>query len=333
MKWLTWLIVPLLAWGEEEFSFDARSFEKKRFELQSYLRSDNTIQWQRDPSRRTVRTSDELNLQTWWDEEPLNLYADASIFYRNDNRTPHDQESLLNAFRQRFGDERESLDAGKKVLRWGKGYAYSPLAFFERPKDPVYPDLSREGFWMAHAQLTRTPDERLLSTYTLDLLYLPDIDENRDHFRSTDSRGGAKLYLLSGQSDIDLIVAENAFGADISSDIGNGLELHADFGAKGGEKSSLLGMRYQSPSDLTIIAEWFRTYENLSYRYLKVTQKEPLNMVYSSLYALWLDQEDSSAYRLLTGGTYDFKNGFTLDLAYIRTDIADGAKIIVYYYF
>ncbi len=331
MRFLLCLLLPLLVWGEEEFSFDAETFEKKRFEHQGYLRSDNALQW--SDTGRTARTSDELNLQGSWNDSPLNLHADLSAFYRDDSRSSGDEEILLNELRQRFGDERESLDVGKKVLRWGKGYAYSPLAFFERPKDPIYPDLSREGFWMAHAQFTRTPEEGIVSAATLDLLWLPDIGENRDHFASTDSRGGAKLYLLSGRTDIDLILAENAFGADISSDVGNGVELHADFGIKGGDKSTLLGVRYQSPSDLTLIAEWFRTYEDERYRYLKATQKEPLGWVYSSLYALWLDQEDSSAYRFLSGGTYDFKNGFTLDLAYVRTDQSDGAKMILYYFF
>lgn len=331
MRLLLWLFLPLLVWGEEEFSFDAETFEKKRFEHQGYLRSDNTLLW--SDAGRTARTSDELNLRGTWNESPINLLADFSAFYRDDSRSDGDDEFLLNELRQRFGDERESLDAGKKVLRWGKGYAYSPLAFYERPKDPVYPDLSREGFWMAHAQMTRTPEEGYVSAYTLDLLYLPDITDNRDHFASTDSRGGAKLYLLAGESDIDLVIAENAFGADISSDVGNGLELHADFGAKGGDKSTLLGLRYQSPTDLTLIAEWFRTYEDTRWRYLKATQKEPFGWVYSSLYLLWLDQEDSQSYRLLAGGAYDFKNGFTLDLAYVRTDTADGMKAIVYYYF
>jgi len=37
-------------------------------------------------------------------------------------------------------------EAGKKTQRWGKGYAWSPVAFLERPKDPEDPELAREGF-------------------------------------------------------------------------------------------------------------------------------------------------------------------------------------------
>lgn len=331
MRTVLWLLIPLLMWGEEEFSFDAEFFEKKRFDTRGYLRSDNAVQWLN--ANRIARTSNELNLQADWDDAPLNLHFDGSLFYRDDSRSDHEDDAVLNAFSQRFGDERANLDLGKKVLRWGKGYAYSPLAFFERTKDPIYPDLSREGFWMAQAQFTRTPADALVSAYTLDMLYLPDIHANRDHFASTDSRGGAKLYLLAGQSDIDFVIAENAFGADISTDVGWGFELHGEWGNKRGDKSYLAGLRYQSPSDLTLIAEWFRTYDEKRYGYLKVSQKEPFSLIYSSLYTLYLREEGAKNYRFLAGGTYDFKNGFTIDLAYIRTESLNGAKAIVYYYF
>jgi hypothetical protein len=333
MRPLLWLLLPLLMWGEEEFSFDAGTFEKKRFDLQGYLRSDNALQYYRTPSERIARSSNELNVQGFWDDAPINLHADASLFYRDDSHSDSEDDAVLNALTQRFGDERQNVELGKKVLRWGKGYAYSSLAFFERTKDPIYPDLSREGFWMAQGQMTRTPAEGLISAYTLDLLYLPDTDANRDHFASTDSRVGAKLYMLAAQTDIDIVVAENGFGADFSADVGGGLELHGEWGRKKGLQSALAGLRYQSTSDLTLIAEWFRAYDEKRYRYLKITQKEPLGWVYSSLYILWLDQEQSPDYRSLAGGTYDFKNGFTLDLAYVRTDKSDGAKAILYYYF
>jgi hypothetical protein len=32
-----------------------------------------------------------------------------------------------------------TLDAGKTVVKWGKGYAWNPVGFIERPKDPNDP--------------------------------------------------------------------------------------------------------------------------------------------------------------------------------------------------
>ena len=39
-----------------------------------------------------------------------------------------------------------SFDVGKKTFKWGKGYAWNPVAFLDRPKDPTDPDLALEGF-------------------------------------------------------------------------------------------------------------------------------------------------------------------------------------------
>ena len=46
------------------------------------------------------------------------------------------------------------LDAGKKTLKWGKGYAWNPVAFLDRPKNPDDPDLAPEGFSCPLGRLT-----------------------------------------------------------------------------------------------------------------------------------------------------------------------------------
>ncbi len=39
-----------------------------------------------------------------------------------------------------------SFNFGKQTLLWGKGYAWNPVAFVSRPKDPDDPELAREGY-------------------------------------------------------------------------------------------------------------------------------------------------------------------------------------------
>ena len=39
-----------------------------------------------------------------------------------------------------------TLEAGKKSFLWGKGYAWNPAGFINRPKDPDDPELNLEGF-------------------------------------------------------------------------------------------------------------------------------------------------------------------------------------------
>jgi hypothetical protein len=53
-------------------------------------------------------------------------------------------------------DERLNVQLGKRALRWGKGYAWSPVAFLERPRIPTDPELAREGFVMATGAWVRS---------------------------------------------------------------------------------------------------------------------------------------------------------------------------------
>jgi len=50
------------------------------------------------------------------------------------------------------------VDAGKLALKWGKGYAWNPVGFVERAKDPNDPELAREGYTMLSADYIRNFD-------------------------------------------------------------------------------------------------------------------------------------------------------------------------------
>ncbi|MEA3374498.1 MAG: hypothetical protein U9Q62_12510 [Campylobacterota bacterium] len=325
--------IALMAGEYDDLDFDTESFEKKVLEYQGYLRSDNTYQHSDPKHKKIAGINNELNLRADLDYEVIDLHADYSFFYRHAEYSSADHKSTLNALYQRFGDERQSLNMGKEVLRWGKGYAYSPVAFFERAKNPIYPELSREGYWMAHGKLTRTVEGSLLKNYTLSLIAIPDFEDNADLFEHTDSNYGAKLYMLLDKTDIDLVVAENAFGADFSSDVAEGLELHGEYARKDAKESFLGGLRFQGETDLTLIAEYMKTFEANKLVYLRATQKEPFDIVYSTLYALYINDVDDDFYRIQAGGTYDYKNGLTLDLSLLESDDGHGVKGILYYYF
>jgi hypothetical protein len=184
---------------------------------------------------------------------------------------------------------------------------------------------------MTHAQFTRTPSS-MVENYTLSLVALPDVHGNETLLKETPSKIAAKLYVLMAQSDIDIIVGNNIFGADISTNVTPALELHADYGYKASESSYVAGLRYQSQNDLTIIAEYTKSYEKEKFFYLKATQKEPFELLYSSLYAVAI-KELHENYRLQAGMTYDFKNGMTADAALMKSSESYGGKCILYYYF
>jgi len=48
------------------------------------------------------------------------------------------------------------MDIGKKTLKWGKGYAWNPVAFVDRPKDPDEPEQNLEGFIVASADYIKS---------------------------------------------------------------------------------------------------------------------------------------------------------------------------------
>ena len=335
MRQLVLLLFSLLLLAEEydEFAFEGDEFEKKVLDYQGYIRSENTFLHSDREHKKIAKTNNEFNLKADLDYKLINLHADYSFFYRHTEYDSAQTESILNALYQRFGDERQSLSVGKEVLRWGKGYAYSPVAFFERPKDPIYPELSREGYWMAHGKFTRTLDGGFIDNYTVTLLGLPDVDDNDPLFEHTDSKYGVKLYLLLDQTDIDLIIGDDAYGIDFSTNAAEGLELHGEYAYKASEESYLAGLRFQSSGDLTVIAEYMKTFNQDKLLYLKMTQKEPFSLLYSSLYGVYIDDVDTGTYRLQAGGTYDFKNGIAADLALIESDQGHGVKFILYYYF
>ncbi len=174
-----------------------------------------------------------------------------------------------------------SFDVGKQVQRWGKGYAWSPVAFFERPKDPNDPQLSREGYVMVSADAVKSLSGTLAAVGFTPVVLPVSSDLNRDFGMRGHTNVGAKLYLLWDDTDIDLLWAARGsrperVGLDFSRNFGNQLEVHGewartlgatlrDLGAggsvtthTGNADSWLLGARYLTENEITFIAEFYR---------------------------------------------------------------------------
>lgn len=174
-----------------------------------------------------------------------------------------------------------SIDAGKKVLKWGKGYGWNPVGFVERAKDPTDPDLSREGFWVLSADYVRT-FKGPLETIGVTPVILPVTDDMNEDFGAREHVNlGGKLYFLYEKTDIDLAVLASGtktvrFGADFSRNLLSNLEIHGEIAyiADSERKtldadrrpitvfddavSGLLGIRYLTERDTTYIVEYYR---------------------------------------------------------------------------
>jgi len=292
-----WLGAVLLAGvasvGAEEFSFDASEFEKKPLEFNGYLepklellglRGDSAayrLAYPAEASRATLarRTltlelSGKANLGDW----VLDARAQAS-------QVDDALNARSNAPAVQEGGVRYSagpglaLDVGKRVQRWGKGYALTTVGFIERPKDATDPSASREGLVMASADYTRSL-QGAVSTVGISAYVLPtDGVTNADWGATSHLNPAARLYLLAWDTDIDLMwrgvgARPEAWGADFSRNLASNLEVHGEWArvlgathtsvsASGAVSNTqqdatswLLGLRYLTAGEVTWVAEW-----------------------------------------------------------------------------
>jgi hypothetical protein len=173
-----------------------------------------------------------------------------------------------------------SFGLGKRTLRWGKGYAFNPVGFVERAKDPNEPELSREGFVLLGASFTRSLDGPL-KTVTFQPLLVPTADHlNEDFGSGNHANPAARLSLLYRDTDIDFqVLGEGArsarLGVDFARNLTTNLEIHGEWAyfsevekpvldASGNltresasARSYLLGLRYLSESEVTTILEYY----------------------------------------------------------------------------
>ncbi len=173
-----------------------------------------------------------------------------------------------------------TLDAGKKTLSWGKGYAWNPVGFVQRPKDPNDPTLAREGYTFVTADIIRSFSGPLQTIAFTPVLMPVSSAVNSDFGQPDHLNIAAKLYLLYRDTDIDLVYLGSGsktprFGFDFSRNLGSNLEIHGEWAhisdslqqvvnaagqivpRIGNVESYLLGLRYLTENQITYIAEYY----------------------------------------------------------------------------
>lgn len=285
---------PAIA-AESLYSFDASEFEKKPFELGGYLELKHErfdlnrggafyalSEAGREDRKRLERTTATLKLTG------KARAGDWLVTARTHSEGTHDQLSSdnENRFDELFLSWKPmaafALDAGKRVVKWGKGYAWNPVGFVERPKDPNDPELAREGFTMLAADIVRAFPGEGLQTIAFTPLLLPVSSEmNSDFGRPDHLNFAARLYVLYRDTDIDLYFLgpgsrSRRFGLDFSRNLTGNLEIHGEWARIEAQEFAtvdagrivsrrsdtvrtwLLGLRYLSERETTYIAEVYR---------------------------------------------------------------------------
>lgn len=297
------LIHPLPASGEdsqggadwsEEFTFDAGEFKKSPFEWGGFLQLNashtrfhkgssfyrlNFFDQDQDAGKSLAGIS--LQPDLTWQEGSFKAFASASLEGSASEGEWEDDFTLLEGYASWQATPKFSLSAGKTLLRWGKGYAFSPVAFVSRDKNPSDPDLALEGFWIVAADLVYSLPGTLKTLAFTGILLPVDGDVNEDFGQEEDLNWAGKIYLLWHDTDIDLMALSKGsrtsrYGADFSLNILSNLEVHGEWSLVSDStrkviapdysatvktsdaQNYLLGIRYLTPAETTFIIEYYR---------------------------------------------------------------------------
>jgi hypothetical protein len=283
-----------LAATDPTYTFDASEFERKSFEVGGYLeyRFDHFrlnrdgafygLTFYQDRQRSSLeRNAAALKLEGTWSRGSVGGRARVHLEYLEDDREAQRTSRFDELAASWKPDPGVTLEAGKIALKWGKGYAWNPVGFVERLKDPNDPELAREGFWMATGDWVRTFSGPLKTAAFTPVVLPVSTDVNSDYGRRGHTNVAAKLYLLWYDTDIDFVFLAGGsrtrrFGFDFSRNLTSNLEIHGEWAyaedsdrrivtstgtpglVKGDAVSYLLGLRYLTARDTTYILEYYR---------------------------------------------------------------------------
>lgn len=294
-----WMVILLssVALGEEEYKFEPSEIEKKPYHLGGYvelrpvlfiLDRDSALYklrfYNRDEGKTIEEYNGKLQIEGSYEKGIARLFFKTNFDLQysylgwDHNET---KRMIYEGYLSLKPSDSLSFKFGKQTLLWGKGYAFNPVAFVSRPKDPDDPELALEGFITASADYIKSFSGPL-KTFSFTPIILPVYEHINDDFGKINQLNFAgKLYFLLYDTDIDLIgltggSKTNRFGIDFSRNITSNFEIHGEFAfinnqtkkvmdsqgniseSKFDAKSYLLGIRYLTPWDTTFIFEYYR---------------------------------------------------------------------------
>ncbi|MFV9690917.1 MAG: hypothetical protein ACNY01_08135 [Desulfobacteria bacterium] len=286
------VIFPALLYADEEFSFEVEEFEKKTLEWGGYAEfKGEHMDINQDSAFARLNLSDESisTLDRFGGSLQVDGYYTKGITGFNwllrasaqkDDLGASDMADVYEAYASIKPEPVFTASAGKKAYWWGKGYAWNPVGFVNRPKDPNDPQEALEGYTTAEIDLIKSFSGPL-QTAALTTLILPVWQGvNEDFGRINNVNLAAKLYLLYRDTDIDLVFytgnsRSTRYGLDFSKNLAPNLEIHGELAYVPDEKrvviqgdgsshvretaalSWLFGLRYLSQNDITGIIEYY----------------------------------------------------------------------------
>ena len=353
MNKLLIFVLITLSLSADEYDFDMSVLDPEPYEYNGYLRMDEKAQKLNGDSeayQNYIHTEALFDFSYFFDKVTFKTSLMATYDYIKD-KLKEDDSSVNELYLESKLNTNHTLLLGKQSLKWGKGYYFNPVAFFDRPKDPAQPTQTREGFTLVKYSYNKSFRGEL-KNISFDFVYLPSNENiNKDYYHLNTNDEDAnniamRLYLLLYDTDIDFIynysdASDEKIGIDFSKNIQVNFEIHGEY-AKVIDKeySYLLGLRYLTNYELTIISEYLYKSDGLSkdeiqnitaiqafiakdYWISSFTQKEPFEWLYLSVYYKNTTNLQDSSQQNKVGISYSFKNNIDLDLSYNKNSGAD----------
>ena len=296
------LLLAFLLWGllsnglqpvqAEDYSFNLDEFEKKAMTWGGYaelkaehnwLKRDSTfglLGFYNQPRSHLDRLSTTLQLDGNYNKGMVDFNWLMQAFTADDQVENRKDLNVFSAYASIKSSPSITFELGKKTFKWGKGYAWNPVGFIDRPKDPNNPEEALEGYIGVAADLIKSFSGKL-QTVALTTVVLPVWEDVNDDFGAKNNLNFAtKLYLLYRDTDIDFVVfignsRSTRFGIDISKNLATNFEIHAELAYIPAQKiqflnnsgnlmstdrsvtSYLLGLRYLTENNITTILEYY----------------------------------------------------------------------------
>lgn len=280
--------------GDIDLDFTIEDVEKKPYtisaeievtEILRFLDSDALLFKQKylDQKKEDTfwQTDIDFGLEGKYEWEFVSVYSRINILtYHNEDDGWESERKAEEAYISYQPSASLAVDAGKKVHKWGKGYAFSPAAFFSRPKDIDDPDATLEGYYSLSVDYIKSSIGVIDTVAVTPVLMPVTRDINHELGGEDELIFGGKLYLFTFDTDIDLMFMasdnlNDRIGVDFSKNISPSFEIHGEAalikdhlqyiidesGSTSEQKdtvaSFLLGLRYLTKTETTYILEYY----------------------------------------------------------------------------
>jgi hypothetical protein len=277
----------------EEFTFEIEEFEKRPYSFKGFGELEGVIfsarreaafhrlsYYRGSPGDPFGEATAHAQIEATYERGVFRAFARGNGYARSTGDGSDNDGRLYEGYVTLRPNENLLFDAGKKALRWGKGYAWSPIAFADRPKNPDDPEIDLEGYTIASMDLI-VSFGGALKTLSFTPVILPVYENVNGDFAETRGVNHAgRLYILLWDTDIDFVYLvgpsrSSRFGVDLSRNITSNFEIHAeiahfpDFAKRSVDeagdvreqryyaRAGLAGVRYLTELETTIILEYY----------------------------------------------------------------------------